>query len=306
MSDSPETLLAGGGTTVSPPAVLLPDPALLFDRRSRRLAAWADGHPLGDYLAFLSHLCAAQHKALASVSPPDLPAPALLDQRLAGQMPLLPREASFLTPAWRAGLAAVLDGIVGQNLPDPARRVVEVLAAEPGPALDARAAAFLTGQTGPDDLAAGLFIAAALQVFWAKAAGALAPSLPQTLDPPGLCPVCGSAPVAGLVMAADPLEGVRYLSCGLCGCHWHHPRAYCSSCGSDKDIAYLAFEGGSSHVRGETCGECRTYLKLFDEAKSPGAEPFADDLATAGLDLRLAEDGWHRAAANPFLQAGPG
>ncbi|MBF0326326.1 formate dehydrogenase accessory protein FdhE [Magnetospirillum moscoviense] len=306
MSDSPETLQTGGGTTVPPPVVLLPDPALMFDRRSRRLAAWADDHPMGEYLAFLSHLAAAQHRAVKALGDVPCPAEAIIARRRAAGMPLLPREASYLTNDWRLALAAILDAFAAQPLPDAARSVIEQLAAMPAPEQDALAAACLTGQAAPDDLARGLFVLAALQVFWAKALPGLDPATIQPLDPPGLCPVCGSAPVAGLTMAAEPLEGVRYLACGLCGCHWHYPRAQCSSCGSDKDIAYLAFEGPAGHVRGETCSDCRTYLKLFDEAKSPGAEPFADDLATVGLDLRLAEENWHRAVANPFLQAGGG
>ncbi len=261
---------------------------------------------MAEYLTFLSHLAAAQHRAAVSGETPVLADARALSQARAGGMPLLPRQVSGLDGQWRKVLADILREMAALSLPPEARQVVERLSSEEPALLDSRAAGFLLFQKTGSDLAADLFVASALQVVWAKAAEALDPSLPQTLDPPGLCPVCGSPPVAGIVMAAEPLEGVRYLGCGLCGCHWHYPRATCSSCGSDKDIGYLSLEGMVGHARGETCGECRTYLKLFDEEKSTGAEPFADDLATLGLDLRLAEDGWHRALANPFLMAEPG
>lgn len=305
MTDHP-VVSTGGGTTVPPPVVFLPETSLMFDRRSKRLAAWADGHPLAEFLVFLSHLCAAQHRAAAQCpAPPSLPAD-VVAQNLAAAMPLLPRSGSALDPSWRQALQSILDAMAAIALPAAARQVVEVLSTEDAARLEARANAFLLDHAGPDDLATGLFIAAALQIVWSKAAGQLDPALPQPLQPPGLCPVCGSAPISGVVLAAEPFEGLRYLACGLCGTHWHYPRAHCSSCGGDKDIGYLAFDGQDNHARAETCGECRTYVKLFDEAKSPGTEPFADDLASIGLDLRLAEDNWHRAGANPFLRAMPG
>jgi FdhE protein len=54
----------------------------------------------------------------------------------------------------------------------------------------------------------------------------------------------------------------------------------------------------------EACPTCRTYLKLFDEEKRPGADPAADDAATLALDLRLAEEGFHRAGPNLYVGSG--
>jgi FdhE protein len=41
---------------------------------------------------------------------------------------------------------------------------------------------------------------------------------------------------------------------------------------------------------------------MFYAAKDPQVEPFADDLATLGLDLLVAEAGWSRHAQNPLLR----
>ena len=294
---------AGIGATTPPPAVLLPDQALLFEHRAQRLTAWTDGHPMADFLGFLVNLAVSQHKAAGALPPPVLPPQDLLNQRVAGSMPVLPRETAALDGRWRQALTHILAEFATGDLPAPARQAVETLAAEEATSLDARAARFLIGELSADDLAASVFVAAALQVQWTAQAAALPAGLLRSLTPPGLCPVCGLPPVASVIMAGDPLEGVRYLGCGLCGTRWHFPRARCSSCDTDKKVAYLAFEGQQAHARAETCGECRTYLKVFDEAKSPGVEFLADDLATVGLDLRLAEEKWHRAAANPFLMA---
>jgi FdhE protein len=35
--------------------------------------------------------------------------------------------------------------------------------------------------------------------------------------------------------------------------------------------------------------------------RRPGTKPVADDVATLGLDILLAEEGWKRGAQNPFL-----
>ncbi|TAN45762.1 MAG: formate dehydrogenase accessory protein FdhE [Rhodospirillales bacterium] len=290
------------GASVPPPSVLLPDAALAFDRRARRLVAWADSHPMADYLAFLSVLADAQQSV--SALPLVMPDQSILDRRFEHGMPLLPADAQFLDPAWQAVLAEILVQMRGNSLPDQAGDAINALRAMAPSSQDEMAARFLKGQLAKEDLGLGLFVAAAMQVVWLRLASALPPALPKAIDPPGLCPVCGSAPVGGVLMAGGPLEGVRYLACGLCGSFWHFPRAQCTHCQSEKEIAYYSFEGLTSPARAEACQDCRIYLKLFDEAKAPGVEPFADDLATVGLDLRMAEDGWRRAAPNPFLLAG--
>jgi FdhE protein len=60
-------------------------------------------------------------------------------------------------------------------------------------------------------------------------------------DAPGLCPLCGTLPVASMVQARPPYASYRYLSCSLCACQWHYVRVQCSQCGAaGKDIAYRA------------------------------------------------------------------
>jgi FdhE protein len=61
-----------------------------------------------------------------------------------------------------------------------------------------------------------------------------------------------------------------------------------------------------SEVRAEACDACRTYLKIAWMERDLAAEPTADDLATIGLDLMMAEAGYQRFGASPLLVPGPG
>ena len=57
-------------------------------------------------------------------------------------------------------------------------------------------------------------------------------------------------------------------------------------------------------MKAETCDECGTYSKMAYQAKDMQADPYADDLATLGLDVMVGEAGWSRHAPNPLLLVG--
>ena len=118
----------------------------------------------------------------------------------------------------------------------------------------------------------------------------------------GLCPSCGATPVAGVITASGDSPGVRYLHCSLCCTAWNHTRAVCITCGETRSLSLKGVEGDGGVAKAETCGECRTYAKMFYAAKDPEVEPVADDLATLGLDLLVSEDGWSRHAPSLLLR----
>ena len=60
-------------------------------------------------------------------------------------------------------------------------------------------------------------------------------------------------------------------------------------------------EGDSGAVKAETCDECQSYAKMLYQARDMDLDPYADDLATLGLDILVAEAGWSRHAPNPLL-----
>jgi FdhE protein len=152
---------------------------------------------------------------------------------------------------------------------------------------------------------------AALQVHWVALAARFVAREVKALDVPGVCPLCGTLPVASMVCALPPYQGYRYLHCALCATEWHMVRVLCSHCGaSGKDIAYHSVEAagekgtgekGGGAVRAETCEQCHTYRKILYQEKDTGVEPVADDVASVALDLLLGEEGYHRASGNPLL-----
>ena len=142
---------------------------------------------------------------------------------------------------------------------------------------------------------------AALQVAWTDLASRVTPTDVPYLDQPGLCPVCGTHPVASVVRVGGQYQGYRFLQCGLCTTEWHMVRTKCSHCDSTKGIAYHGIEGGSEAIKAESCDECKTYRKIGYQEKDYEFEPLADDLASLTLDLLMNEAGYQRSSPNPLL-----
>jgi FdhE protein len=57
-------------------------------------------------------------------------------------------------------------------------------------------------------------------------------------------------------------------------------------------------------ARAETCDDCHTYRKVFNQEHDYNVEPLADDLASLMLDLLVGEAGYQRASGNPLLWLG--
>jgi FdhE protein len=162
----------------------------------------------------------------------------------------------------------------------------------------------LHGRVDVADASAAFYVAAALQVYFTRLAASLLGSSLLLLPQRGLCPCCGSTPVSGVVTQSGQTRGARYLHCSLCATAWNHVRAVCITCGQSRSVGLKEIEGGSGAVKAETCNECHTYAKMFYEVHDREVDPFADDLATLGLDILVAEEGWSRHAPNPLLLVG--
>lgn len=287
------------GNVAQPPFVRLPDLATLFDRRARRLDVLAQDHPLADYLAFIAALTRAQAGAATSLPSGVLPGRDQIAFMHEHKLPVLDRLTWRRDPSWRAALDGVLARLADVAMPDAARAAMSALRADES-AREALADRVLGIDPGPADAAQGCFVSAALQVYWSRMAGLLDAADVRPIEPPGGCPVCGAVPIASVVLAEGALQGVRFLCCPLCASEWHSVRIKCAHCQSTKGIAYQHISGQPA-VKAETCDECRTYTKIVYKDKAADADPFADDLASFGLDLLVGEAGWARAAAHPFL-----
>jgi FdhE protein len=299
------------------PRIRLPAPATLFVRRAARLRSLAPRTAIGSYLHFLAALVDAQHAALAQLK---LAMPADADLRRSAEhgMPPIPAAGWTSDAQWLEtlhSLCATLGARV--DLPAPLVEVIAAIRNATPRWIAGQLEALLQAADERVEAAAAPLIMAALQVHGVARAARFDASAVRPLDVPGLCPLCGTLPVASRVCANTPYQGYRYLHCALCATEWHLVRVQCSLCGaSGKSIAYQSASAESDDqpelaaeeaVRAETCDACHGYRKILYEEKDIAVEPLADDLATLSLDLLLGKSGYHRANSNPLLwQAGGG
>jgi FdhE protein len=285
--------------------IFLPDRDL-FSRRAKRLRLLSENHSLGDYLAFLALLADAQQAALNRF--PSLPMPSIKDQALCREhgMPLLAAGSWTRNPAWRGALTMILQQIGVNALPTPVCKTIAGLLRAKETRVEEMADRILAGELdgiSPGELP---FVAAALQVYWVQMASTLEEQAVGRLEQGGLCPVCGSHPVVGVVHSGGAEQGLRYLSCSLCASQWHMVRIKCSSCESTHGINHYIVEGSNGAIKAESCDDCNSYLKLMYLEKDRQMDAMADDLATLALDMLMDEDGKVRSGPNLFLHPGSG
>jgi FdhE protein len=271
----------------------LPRPVELFARRARRFRELSPGNPMGEFLDALGDVSEAQAAALDRLPPSDAP-----ESDLPVVAPLRATSHSR-APAWRDALSAIVEALQGRPWPAPAAQALRRLAGAWPEELEAMADGVIAGMPASTDLAAAPFVGAALQAYFTT----LASRLPaDRVERSGAgCPVCDSAPVAGLVLGDDKL---RYLCCSLCGSEWNLTRIQCWSCRTTGGIHYLGVAGDGGAIKAEACTPCGSYLKIFYLEKMPLAEPLVDDVASLTLDLLAAQEGWGRSGVNLFLLGG--
>lgn len=286
-----------GQTWSAFPILILPDPSRIFLERSRRFAALAKGHSLGDWLSFLGRLTRVQHELLQGYPPLPLPDEAALVS--AGKRGVPPIAEPFWPrdPSWRLALGALAKELA-PHAPPLARDTLERIQTLDMATLETLADRVLRADLEGRDADVLPFVAAALQVHWTALAAGLDRTRIAPPDKPGVCHCCGFLSVAGIVRTGGDIAGLRYLHCALCNTEWHLVRVTCAACRDGNRIAYSFIEGSDGTVRAETCDACRSYLKIVYREKSPQADPVADDLATLALDLLAEEAGYDRTGPN--------
>lgn len=292
----------GGVSTPEP--LLLPDLTTRFSATSGRLRALANGHPMAKWLGFMALLSDAQDKAATTL--PSMPRidPSLVEQSVAARMPPLAADGHHRNAAWRDGLAVLFEELSGQDIPAPAAAIISAMRGWSVDDIEDLADRFLRGSLSAGAVGEALYVAAALQVYFTRLAANLDASTLRLLPQRGLCPSCGSTPVSGLITASGPTPGTRYLYCSLCSTAWNHVRAVCITCESSGALLLKGIQGGSAAVQAETCDDCHTYAKMLYQVKDTKVDPYADDLASLGLDIMVSEAGWARHAPNPLLLVG--
>ena len=301
----------------APDPIVLAQPSTVFDDRARRFdhfAARGDGQQV--FFAFMARLSRAQQVAAAAFVPGALPDAATLATRHAHRMPILPAGLSERDPSWVAALRAVLAASEGgPALPPAVAAARRNLQATSDDELDRLGGALLAFEYASIPADVVPWIAAGLQVYWTVAVAALGRDAARTIDVGGVCPCCGSLPVASLRRIGGMQQGLRYLVCSLCATQWHLVRIKCSHCESTAGIGYLTLstdpdsETGKAAatrevVKAEVCDDCSSYLKLVSLEADHQADPVADDLATLALDLLTDERGYVRIGPNLFIHPG--
>jgi FdhE protein len=288
------------GDVTAAPFTRLPDPAVLFRQRAGRFRALAEGHQLRSYLAFLSELADIQHGIQDGLPDPDLPGIEVLARAHEHAMPPLDRGRFTLDPACEATLGRLLAAADGIDMPAAARAALGKLRAADGGTIALAMHSVLADSLPVEAIAEHVFVAAALQVHFARRAARLdAARLVPVGD--GACPACGGPPVTSVIVGWRGAQGARFCVCALCATLWNHVRIKCVACGSTKGISYREVDDGPGTVKAETCSSCRSYVKILDQQKDPLLDPVADDVGSLGLDLLVRETGLRRAGVNPFL-----
>jgi len=302
------------------PRIILPQPATRLRERAARLRHLAEGSPMGPFLRYLARLVDAQHAALDAV--PDMPQPDAerIDRAQRHAMPLWQLPAD-IDPAWKAVMRAIVQhlqqGPGAEEANDVERQVLAELQALDDAALGHLLASLWSNEHLNDSqrVRAPVVMAAVQVVMMSRAARLDLKTLPF-VDPPTICPVCSSSPLASVVHIGGQEEGLRYLHCSICETEWHMVRVKCSNCASTEGISYRRLESVDTPLMSredlvknpmvgaqraavpcmaELCGKCGCYSKIFDMRKDPTIEVLADDLGTLMLDMMMGQDGHPRA-----------
>jgi FdhE protein len=252
-----------------PPTGVVRSPAgAVLACRAARLDRLRIGHPFGDFLAFVGRIVAVQTR-------------------------LTRHDAPWTQQAHRIAREIAAFG----GLPPETHAAAVAAAALGAHDIAGIASRWLDRTAAPADITTLPFVLAGLQLerMRATTSGALRDAVP------GRCPACGGPPLVAALDASGDSAGVRHIHCALCAASWRVERLTCLACGREGSVRVLALEGDERPVKAEACDGCGRYLKTFTPAGLDGFEPLADDLATFDLDLRLADDGFSRVTANPFL-----
>jgi FdhE protein len=288
------------GEVATPSFARLPEPRILFAHRGERFRTLARDHELEPYLLFLADLCAVQHGIQDALPAVELAESDALARAHEFAMPPLDRNRFTRDAACDSTLERLLAAVDACEMPVPARAALRNVRAADAAAMEGMVRSVLADSIPVEAIAEHVFIAAALQVHFARLASRLdAASLVPVGE--GACPACGGPPVASVVVGWPGAHGTRFCACALCSTMWNYVRIKCTVCGSTKGIAYQEIDGGPGTIKAETCEACRSYVKVLQQHRDPLLEPIADDVASLGLDLLVRETGLRRGAVNPFL-----
>ena len=283
------------------PLLVLPLAKEVLKERFARLEQLSKDGSLKDWLGFCAKVAKAQLDSIDEIAPESLEENFVRESLKHGMPP-----ASIGT--WKAGadwdhaFELLTKALLAQELPEPARKILEVFKGSNGTELRQMAEQFLQADERKIKPEWAPFIGAILQMIWMQKVAQLAPYASSYKGQSTLCPVCGSHPIASVVRVGTR-DAHRYLVCSLCSSEWYASRARCTNCETPKEVNMLG-ETKESLVQGECCDDCHGYLKIMYQSRDPMMEVMADDLASIQIDLALSNEGYQRTGRNMFFMVG--
>ncbi len=222
--------------------------------------------------------------------------------RFAAGVPLLDGVATEELAAGLLAAAAMLPGIadIFPALAQEAHALAEALAQRPDMGRRLCDVALDGGEDGLAALAEDAGLPPAVLAFLGREllavavrrqAAALSTLADDALWQKPSCPVCGSAPDAGLLKEKQEQSeflvakaGRLLLHCSLCGHLWRFPRLRCLACGEgDQEKLDLLIPAGRERERIHTCATCGHYLIVLNRVESLSDKDLDLDAAPAGL-----------------------
>ena len=267
--------------------LIFPEMPDVFIKRAERLHFLAKGNATREYIGAMAHLAEAQVSACRIF-------PSKKEKLSITPLSFDPSHYSYGDDLQKT-LDVILLGMQSVRLPGNLKDGLLHLKSMPSAGLEFMARALLCRNYDSIDLAASPILSAAVQVYWTALASGIHIDAAQQIT--NFCPVCSSPPVAGII---DD-HGSKYLCCSLCSTHWHIPRSMCANCRATGTLFHFSVESEPNIGRVETCGQCNTYLKIFNRQSDSEVEAQADDLASISLDLLMSEEPYSKSGVNLFL-----
>lgn len=295
----PENEIKQAAASYTAPPLLFSNPKNLYQRRAARLRELAQDHPLADYLLFAAAIADAQLTLLESMPIPQDPRLQALSGEQLANKPLDVKNWQR-DPIWRKLLTALLEKLK-PSANDQILTTIEWLEKAADSELEEMADNILAQEFATISSDKAVFVWAALSLYWLQLVQQIPHNAKQeSTENLHCCPVCNTAPTASLVHFGSQ-QGLRYLHCALCESEWNMVRSQCSNCGQNKELDYWSIDDYMAAIRSESCGSCKSYLKIMFQEKEPKVEVIADDLASLFLDMEMEEKGFMKSGLNPFI-----
>ena len=295
----PENEIKQAAASYTAPPLLFSNPKNLYQRRAARLRELAQDHPLADYLLFAAAIADAQLALLEDMPIPQDPRLQALSSEQLANKPLDVKNWQR-DPIWRKLLTALLEKLK-PSANDQILTTIEWLEKAADSELEEMADNILAQEFATISSDKAVFVWAALSLYWLQLVQQIPHNAKQeSTENLHCCPVCNTAPTASLVHFGSQ-QGLRYLHCALCESEWNMVRSQCSNCGQNKELDYWSIDDYMAAIRSESCGSCKSYLKIMFQEKEPKVEVIADDLASLFLDMEMEERGFMKSGLNPFI-----